>query len=103
MNLESTSEQIVADLFAFTDPRPGTVERLHRQLDESAGRAQILDVAYTTVDSPVGTLLLAATERGLLRVAFEIEGLDKVVNDLSRRVSPCLLYTSPSPRDRQKS
>ena len=94
MNLESTSEQIVADLFAFTDPRPGTVERLHRQLEESAGRAQILDVAYTTVDSPVGTLLLAATERGLLRVAFEIEGLDKVVNDLSRRVSPRVLKSA---------
>jgi methylated-DNA-[protein]-cysteine S-methyltransferase len=34
---------------------------------------------------------LAATEMGLLRVAFEIEGFDGVVNDLSRRVSPRVL------------
>ncbi|HEV3188812.1 MAG TPA: methylated-DNA--[protein]-cysteine S-methyltransferase [Acidimicrobiales bacterium] len=91
MNADTTTDQVVADLIAFTDPSPRTVERLHRQLEESAERAQILDVAYTTIDTPVGTLLLAATEMGLLRVAFEIEGFDGVVNDLSRRVSPRVL------------
>jgi methylated-DNA-[protein]-cysteine S-methyltransferase len=91
MKPEATSQQVVSELFAFTDPSPGTVERLHRRLEKSAERSQILDVAYTTIDTPVGTLLLAATERGLLRVGFENEGFDKVVNDLSRRISPRVL------------
>ena len=40
--------------------------------DAERGRrpAGLLDVAYATVDSPVGTLLLAATPRGLVRVAY---------------------------------
>ena len=39
-------------------------------------RDGILDVAYRTVDTPLGTLLLAATEQGLVRVAYAGEGHD---------------------------
>ncbi|MHB8380349.1 MAG: methylated-DNA--[protein]-cysteine S-methyltransferase [Acidimicrobiales bacterium] len=86
-------------MFALTDPVHDEVQRLHRRLEETAEGAKILDVAYTTIDTPVGTLLLAATERGLLRVAFEIEGFDKVVDELGRRVSPRVLR-SPSRLDK---
>jgi methylated-DNA-[protein]-cysteine S-methyltransferase len=77
-------------------PPPQTMEsaaltRLHERLADDAERAGVLDVAYTTVDSPVGTLLLAATDRGLLRVAFEREGLDTVLEALGARVGPRLL------------
>lgn len=44
------------------------------------------DVAYRTVDSPVGALLLAATDAGLVRVAFEYEGFEVVVEELSTRL-----------------
>ena len=44
------------------------------------------DVAYRTVDSPVGALLLAATDAGLVRVAFEYEGFETVVEELSTRL-----------------
>jgi methylated-DNA-[protein]-cysteine S-methyltransferase len=37
----------------------------------------IVDVRYDLVDSPVGELLIAQTERGLCRVAFESEGVDE--------------------------
>ena len=43
-------------------------------LDLAAARAGLLDVAYATVDSPVGPLLLAMTERGLVRLAYLGEG-----------------------------
>ncbi len=46
------------------------------------------DVAYRTVDSPVGRLLLAATATGLVRVAFESQGFDACLADLARRVGP---------------
>ena len=59
-----------------------------------AGRAEaegLLDVAYRTVDSPLGALLLAATPVGLVRVAFEGEDHDDVLGDLADDVSPRVL------------
>ena len=91
MNKENGVEEGVSGLLAFTIPSLEDVERLHRRLEESAEEAEVLDVAYTTIDTPIGTLLLAATEKGLLRVAFEIEGLESVLDDLGRKVSPRIL------------
>ena len=51
----------------------------------------MLDVAYRTVDTPVGTLLLAATTAGLVRVAYDIEGHDAVLAGLADRISPRVL------------
>lgn len=70
---------------------PTDLTRLHRLLEVRAEQADLLDVAYRTVDSPVGTLLLAATRTGLVRVAFEREGLDTVLTDLANRLGPRLL------------
>jgi methylated-DNA-[protein]-cysteine S-methyltransferase len=67
--------------------------RLHDQLVAAAARDQLLDVAYRTVDSPVGTLLLAATDQGLVRVAYEREGHDHVLQRLAEQVSPRILHT----------
>ena len=57
--------------------------RLHDRLAAAAERDGILDVAYRTVDSPVGPLLLAATEAGLVRVAYASEGHDTVLQALA--------------------
>jgi methylated-DNA-[protein]-cysteine S-methyltransferase len=64
---------------------------LHRRLERSAQSAAVLDVAYRTVDTPVGPLLLAATHDGLVRVAYECEGFDRVLDVLANRVSPRVL------------
>ncbi|MCM3486661.1 methylated-DNA--[protein]-cysteine S-methyltransferase [Kocuria rosea] len=75
------------------DPVPETVLRgLHRRLEEGAARAGLLDVAFTTVSTPVGVLLLAATEKGLVRVAYAREDHDAVLQDLARRISPRVLH-----------
>jgi methylated-DNA-[protein]-cysteine S-methyltransferase len=79
-----------ADLFA-TPHDAGTLARLHRELERAAERDGLLDVAYRTVDSPVGTLLLAATPRGLVRVAYDVEGHDRVLEILASQLSPRLL------------
>jgi len=70
---------------------PGPLARLHRQLEEAAEREGLLDIAYRTVDSPVGQLLLAATPRGLVRVAYEGEDHDRVLEALASRLSPRVL------------
>lgn len=73
--------------------------RLRRRLADAAAADGLLDVAYRTVDTPIGTLLLAATERGLVRVAFETEGHDRVLERLARDVSPRIL-AAPARLDR---
>jgi methylated-DNA-[protein]-cysteine S-methyltransferase len=78
------------DLFT-TSPDPDTLTRLHRKLEQAAEGAGVLDVAYRTVDSPVGTLLLAATPRGLVRVAYDIEDHDRVLDTLAGKLSPRVL------------
>ena len=39
----------------------------------AAAEAKLLDVAYDLVDTPLGTLLVAATDRGLCRISFDPE------------------------------
>jgi methylated-DNA-[protein]-cysteine S-methyltransferase len=52
----------------------------------------LLDVAYATTDSPVGTLLLATTPDGLVRIAYiGPEQADVVLAELAARVSPRVL------------
>jgi len=68
-----------------------TVARLHQSLEQAAIRDGLLDIAYTIHDTPVGALLLAATERGLVRVAYERENHDTVLDTLAARVSPRIL------------
>ncbi|SEP02775.1 methylated-DNA--[protein]-cysteine S-methyltransferase [Amycolatopsis saalfeldensis] len=72
-------------------PDEATTARLRARLAGLAQRDGLLDVAYRTVDSPVGPLLLAATEEGLVRVAFGVEGHDDVLAELAGAVSPRIL------------
>jgi methylated-DNA-[protein]-cysteine S-methyltransferase len=70
---------------------PDHLRRLHDRLATAAEANDVLDVAYRVVDSPVGSLLLAATEAGLVRVAYASEGHDRVLQGLSDRISPRVL------------
>ena len=74
-----------------SDADAGTLARLRQRLGQAAEAEGLLDVAYTTVDSPVGSLLLAATPKGLIRVAYDTEGHDQVLDTLAQRVSPRVL------------
>jgi methylated-DNA-[protein]-cysteine S-methyltransferase len=60
-------------------------------LTEAASAGRLLDVAYTTLDSPLGELLLAATPRGLVRVSYLDGDLEAALHQLAARVSPRVL------------
>ena len=64
------------------------------RLRELAADRHLLDVAIATVGSPIGDLLIAVTERGLVRVAFQGEDRDDVLEELSRRLSPRILESA---------
>jgi methylated-DNA-[protein]-cysteine S-methyltransferase len=65
--------------------------RLHRRLERDADTNRLLDIAYRTIDTPVGTLLLAATTVGVVRVAYDIEDHTAVLAHLAQVVSPRIL------------
>jgi methylated-DNA-[protein]-cysteine S-methyltransferase len=82
---------MTTNLFDELDADESALARLHQRLERDADTAGVLDVAYRTVDTPVGTLLLAATTAGLVRVAYEVEGHDAVLAGLAVRISPRVL------------
>lgn len=70
---------IERDLARLTTPPPFTPP------------ADLLDVAYTEIDSPIGRLLLAATHEGVVRVGFPSENHDAILQDMAARLSPRML------------
>ena len=58
---------------------PSDLSRLHARLVTAADRDGLLDLAYRSVDTPVGRLLLVATDVGLVRVAYPREDHDAVL------------------------
>lgn len=77
-------------MFAASDDTE-LLSRLHTRLAATAQQDGLLDVCYRTVDTPVGSLLLAATDVGLVRVAFAIEDHEAVLATLAQRISPRIL------------
>lgn len=76
---------------AIPDAPAPLLLRLHERLVDDAARAELLDLAYRIVDSPIGPLLVAASAEGLVRVAFDREGHDAVLARLAEEVSPRIL------------
>ena len=69
-----------------TDPTADLAAALTR-----ADAEGLVDVAYALTDSPIGPLLVAATSAGLVRLAFQREARDDVLEELAARISPRVL------------
>lgn len=92
MNANTTPHDRNIDaLTALTATPEAHLDALRQRLAFDAEREGLLEVAYRTVDTPVGRLLLAATDEGVVRVAYEREGFDAVLETLAKKVSPRVL------------
>jgi methylated-DNA-[protein]-cysteine S-methyltransferase len=93
MSTDGTERDELVDglVAAFSDPFESAERDLRADLIDRSDREGLLDVAYRTIESPVGRLLLAATDRGLVRVAFESEDHETVLAALSSTISPRVL------------
>ena len=69
-----------------TDPTADLAAALAR-----AEAEDLVDVAYALTDSPIGPLLVAATPEGVVRLGFQTESSDEILDDLAHRVSPRVL------------
>lgn len=85
------NDDLIRDLTRITEPTADAMTALHARLANAAERDGVLDVAYRILDTPVGPLLLAATEHGLVRVAYASEGHDAVLQALADKISPRIL------------
>ena len=54
-------------------------------------------VADATINTPNGVLVASGKHEDMYTA------INELINKLERQLNNCLLYTSPSPRDRQKS
>ena len=77
------------------EPVTDLLERFGRQADAEG----LVDVAWATHDSPIGPLVLAATDHGLVTVSYRDTA--PVLEDLAMRVSPRVLAL-PSRLDRTR-
>jgi methylated-DNA-[protein]-cysteine S-methyltransferase len=86
-------------------PSKGDLDRAMQGLLSRAERDGLIDVAYAEIDSPFGELLVARTDRGVVRVALPNEltrrSDDEVLEDLARQVSPRVLE-SPAKLDEER-
>lgn len=57
-----------------------------------------MDLAYTTAASPLGTLVLAATPYGLVRLAYGDAGIEPALMELGARI-PARVVERPAPLD----
>ena len=75
------------------DVEPDHAAALAARTAARAAEEGIAEVAYATVDSPLGRLVAVATPRGLARLAYELSsgGLDSVLDDVAARLSPAIV------------
>ena len=66
---------------------------LDRRFRDAAAEAGLLDVAYDIVDTPIGSLFVAATDAGLCRISYDPE-TDRVVEDLARTLGTRVLRSA---------
>jgi methylated-DNA-[protein]-cysteine S-methyltransferase len=85
------ADALLDALARFENDSSADLDRWQDRLALDAQRHGLLDVAYRVVDSPLGPLLVAATELGLVRVAFALEDHDRVRQELSDQISSRVL------------
>jgi methylated-DNA-[protein]-cysteine S-methyltransferase len=88
----NTETELTDALIRSLDDNPHDLRLLHERLAATAEAESLLDVAYRTIDTPVGSLLLAATNVGLVRVAYDNEDHDAVLQALADQISPRILH-----------
>jgi methylated-DNA-[protein]-cysteine S-methyltransferase len=80
-------DEIEAQLRGMRDAEEQSAE-LARRFAEMAAASGDAEVAFATVDTPVGRTSVATTERGIVSVGLPNQDLDQFVDRLAARISP---------------
>jgi methylated-DNA-[protein]-cysteine S-methyltransferase len=74
---------------------------LDRRFREAAATEGLLDVGFDVVESPIGALLVAASNRGLCRIFFDPEP-ELHLDNLARVFGPRVLRSAPAVDDTRR-
>lgn len=85
------ADDLARALGAADGASAAAAERAARLFAGRAEREGLIDVAYATIDSPLGPLLALGTERGLLMLSYTDEPVDAALERVAARVSPRIL------------
>jgi methylated-DNA-[protein]-cysteine S-methyltransferase len=91
------ARRIAGELLGLTAAADDMAERAAARLAEHAEAAGLVDVLYARTDTPIGTLLVAVSHDGVVRVAFPEE--EDVEQDLADTVSPRVLHSLRATQD----
>jgi methylated-DNA-[protein]-cysteine S-methyltransferase len=67
--------------------------RVRERLAAAAEVEGLIDVAVERHESPLGSLLVAATDSGLVRLGLPADGEDEFLSELAERISPRVMYS----------
>jgi methylated-DNA-[protein]-cysteine S-methyltransferase len=70
------------------DADPEAASAAARRVVSRAARDRLVDLAYTTVRSPIGELVTVCSRRGLLCLSYQADRVDDLVEGVARAVSP---------------
>jgi methylated-DNA-[protein]-cysteine S-methyltransferase len=86
---QADDQDAVARLLTATSLPEVDMTALLDDMTRQADAEGLVDVAWTVTDSPIGTLVLAATPAGVVKINFGHE--DELVEELAHRISPRVL------------
>ncbi len=81
------SDNLIQSLTAEMD----VPDELRERLFDRASAQRQLDLTYRVIDSPLGSLLVAGTDVGVVRLAYALEGHDRVLAKLADRIGSRIL------------
>ena len=85
------SDDLERRLRSGSRPAKLDLPRLRAEVARRAADEGLLDVAYGTLDSPLGRLTLFVTPRGLVRLSYPGEPIEEQLDELAATVSPRLM------------
>jgi methylated-DNA-[protein]-cysteine S-methyltransferase len=87
-NGNGPDERSIRAAIAAHEPPQLDFEAIATRLAAQAEERGLLEVAYTSLDSPIGELMIAATEAGLVRVGWARDDRDLWLAELAVTIGP---------------
>jgi len=81
-------EQAVREAIAALGTPPIDFDAVAARVSAEAEREGLVEVGWALEDSPIGELLLAATDQGVVRVAWSGDDHDWILNELAAAIGP---------------
>jgi len=81
-------ERALREAIAALETPPVDFEVVAARISAEAEREGLVEVAWTLEDSPIGELLLAATDEGLVRVGWSGDDHDWILDELAAAIGP---------------